>query len=145
MIWTGFTTPKYFVFVLRHSNSISVISYWWYDVWDEEGKAWAYILPTQGIFNIPTETGFYWRCKLYTVGTWITAQLNIIAVTGFVPQLPGSPIKLSPQPQGTDQFTGGICLVSSKWCWLYTRCRRALLWIPNSASQSIFSAFKMWL
>ena len=30
------------LFVLQHSNSISVISWQWYDVWDEKEKAWAY-------------------------------------------------------------------------------------------------------
>ena len=31
-----------FVVVLCHNNSMLVISCWWYDVWDEKEKAWAY-------------------------------------------------------------------------------------------------------
>ena len=42
-----------FVVVLCHSSSISIISWWWYDVWDEEQKAQVYLLPTEGIFNLP--------------------------------------------------------------------------------------------
>ena len=30
-------------------------------------------------------------CKLYTMRKWITAQLNVIAVTGFISLSPGSP------------------------------------------------------
>ena len=36
-------TLDLFVVVLRYSNNISVISWQSYDVWDEKGKAWAYI------------------------------------------------------------------------------------------------------
>ena len=40
------------VVILCHSNSISVICWQWYVVWDEKEKSRAY-LPTQGIFNLP--------------------------------------------------------------------------------------------
>ena len=29
-------------------------------------------------------TGLWWYCKLYTAAKWIAAQLNVIAVTGFI-------------------------------------------------------------
>ena len=46
MTWVVYTlciVCFYFVVDLCHSNSISVISWRWYDVWDEKEKAWAYI------------------------------------------------------------------------------------------------------
>ena len=80
--------------VLRHSNSISAISWQWYDVWDEDEKA---LLPTQGIFNLPHHIGMvceelaflWWRCKLYTAGKWIEAQINVTAMTRIHPFLQG--------------------------------------------------------
>ena len=36
-------------------------------------------------------TGFWWRCKLYTLWKWIAAQLNVMVVMGFVPLSPRSP------------------------------------------------------
>ena len=36
-------------------------------------------------------TGLWWRCKLYTVGKQIAAQLYVMAVTGFAPLSPGLP------------------------------------------------------
>ena len=36
-------------------------------------------------------TGLVWQGKVYTVGKWITAQLNVMAVMGFVPLSPASP------------------------------------------------------
>ena len=80
--------------VLWHSDSFSVISWQWYDVWDEEEPT---LLPTQGIFKPPTPyrhgmtmrgTGLWWCSKLYTMRKWIPAQLNVMAVTGFVPLSP---------------------------------------------------------
>ena len=76
-----------FVIVLRHSNIISVISWWWYDVWDEKEKAT--LLPTQRIFNLPhhilymlwEELAFYDVVSYTQRGKWTAAQLNVIAVT----------------------------------------------------------------
>ena len=41
------------------------------------------LLPTLGIFNFPHNIGMVWE--------WIAAQLNVMAVAGFVPLSPGSP------------------------------------------------------
>ena len=38
-------------------------------------------------------TGLWWLLKLYITGKWIPAQLNVLAVTGFIPLSPGSPFK----------------------------------------------------
>ena len=49
------------------------------------------LLPIQGIFNFPHHIGMVWEelafddtVKLYGVGKWIAAWLNIIAVTPFI-------------------------------------------------------------
>ena len=77
-LWQGCSTTPVVCFVLLcHSNSISVISWWWYAVWHEEEKTWAYTFMTQGIFNRPLLIGMVWAepafddCKLYTAGKWI--------------------------------------------------------------------------
>ena len=55
------------------------------------------LLPAKGIFNIPHHKGKVWEelafddTKLYAVGKWIAAQLNVMVVTGFVPLSPVSP------------------------------------------------------
>ena len=73
----------------------AVISWWWYDVWDENPEPT--LLLTQGIFNLPHHIGIVWeelafdnasRCKLYTAGKCVAAQLNAMAVTGFEPLSP---------------------------------------------------------
>ena len=46
-----------FVVVLGHSNSISVISWGWYDAWDKKEKPKPTLLLTQGIFNLPHHIG----------------------------------------------------------------------------------------
>ena len=77
-----------FVVVLRNTNIISVIWLQWYDVRDEEEKAWAYtftdsrdLYPQKPYRHGMRGTGLWWCHKLYTVGKWITSQLIIIAVT----------------------------------------------------------------
>ena len=48
--------------VLRHSNSILVKSWQWYDVWDEmRRKSEPTLLPTQGIFNLLHHVGMVWE------------------------------------------------------------------------------------
>ena len=87
---------------LRHSNSISVISWWCYDAWDEERKVDPALLPIMGIFNLPHHLGMIWEevvfddALIYTGGKWIAAQLNVMAVTGFVHLSPGFPTEHSP-------------------------------------------------
>ena len=87
-----------FIAVLRHNNIISVISWWWYAVWDEEEKARVYTftdsrdLPTPHRHGM-TETSLWWCRKLYTARKWIATQLNVMAVVGFVPLSPRSPIR----------------------------------------------------
>ena len=51
------------------------------------------LLLTQWIFNRPPHigTGLWWGCKLYTAGKSIRAHINVTAMTGFIPQSPGSP------------------------------------------------------
>ena len=78
------------------SNSISVISWWWCDVGGGGGER-----PNIHFYRLkgsPTpyrhgmrETGLWWRCKLYTEGKWISAQLNVMTVTGFIPLSPWLP------------------------------------------------------
>ena len=48
-----------FVVVWRHSNSISVILWWLYDLWDEKEKSQAYILTNQWCFNLPHLIGIF--------------------------------------------------------------------------------------
>ena len=52
------------------------------------------LLLNQGIFNLPHhismitwELNSDWHCTSYTVGTWIAAQINVMAVTGFVTRI----------------------------------------------------------
>ena len=73
-----------FVVALHHSNSISIISWWWYDIWDEEEKAWAYTFTN---WRDPTRyrhgmrgTGLWWCCKL---DKWIAAQLNVMTQDSY--------------------------------------------------------------
>ena len=50
------------LFVLCHSNRISVLSWRWYDVWDETKKAPSlHFSPTQGIFNLWYHVGMVWE------------------------------------------------------------------------------------
>ena len=92
-----------FVVVLRHSNSISGICWQWYDVWVEKEKYQAYTIFTRSSsYRIMSRADFWSRCKLFTAGKWIAAQLNVMGVTQFVPLSPGSPTlclnQLSPLP-----------------------------------------------
>ena len=48
-------------------------------------------LLTRGILSYTQHGNYTQHCKIYTAWKWITAQLNVIAVTGFVPLSPGSP------------------------------------------------------
>ena len=87
-----------FVVVLRHSNSISFMSWWWYDAWDEEEKAWAYTFTNSRDLWRPTPhrhgvrgTGLRWCCKLCSMQQCVAAQLNVMAVTGCVSLSAGSP------------------------------------------------------
>ena len=77
-----------FDIVLHHINSILVISWQWYDIRDEEEKAWANSFTDTRDLKAATPhrngmrgTGLWWRCKLYTLGEWIATQLNGVAVT----------------------------------------------------------------
>ena len=48
--------------VLFRLNSISVIISWeWYNVWDEEEKAQVYTFTNSGIFNHPHHIGMIWE------------------------------------------------------------------------------------
>ena len=78
-----------FVVALHHNNSIWVISWLWYHIWDEKEKAWAYtftdssdLYPTIPYRHCMRGTGLWWCCKLYTMGKWILTikswQLAII-------------------------------------------------------------------
>ena len=63
----------WFVLVdLRHSNSISVISCLWYDVWDDV----LMLLPTQGIFNLPHHIGMLWEDLTFYDSVSCTQQGN---------------------------------------------------------------------
>ena len=42
VMYTVSLSTVLFVLVSRHRNSISVIPWWWYDIWVEKEKAWAY-------------------------------------------------------------------------------------------------------
>ena len=73
-----------FVVVLHNSNSISVISWQWHDVWDKE-KARTYIFNDWRDLLIPIPyrygmrgIGLWWCCKLQTARTWIAAHLKCI-------------------------------------------------------------------
>ena len=78
---------------LHHSNSILVISWHGYDVWDEKKKAWAYTFTNSMIYNLQHHICMVWKMLAFddTVGKWIAAELNATAVMGFVSQFPGSP------------------------------------------------------
>ena len=121
-----------FLVVLRHSNSISVISQWWYDAWDEEEKAWAYtftnsrdLLPPIPFRHAMRGTGLWWCCKLYTTGTWIAAQLNVIALTLFIPLSPGS---------------SSQCLHRLRWNTAYTSRHRQV----DSIRESVWISSFRW-
>ena len=86
-----------FVVVSCHSNSISVLSWRWYNnVWDEKEKPRAYTFTDDSRVLLPPTpcrhgmrvTGLWCRCMLYTAGKWIAAQLNVIAVTGIRTPVP---------------------------------------------------------
>ena len=92
--------------VLHHINSISVILWRWYDVWDEE-KVQAYTFTDSKDLYPPTpyrhgmrRTGLWWHWKLYT------AQLNVIAMTGIRSSVPRvtypaiQPTRLTPHSRG---------------------------------------------
>ena len=49
------------------------------------------LLLTQGIFKLPHHLGMVLEQLAYTSGKWIAAQVNVMAVTGFVPLSPDSP------------------------------------------------------
>ena len=67
----------------------TVISWQWYDVWDEKEKSWAYTFTnSRDLGHGMKGTGLWWCCKLCTVGKWIAAQLNVIAVTGIHTPVP---------------------------------------------------------
>ena len=77
--------------------------------------------------------GLWWRCKLYTVEKWITAQLNVMAVTGFASLSPRSPTQciyqlsyLSTLSLGFVRVSGGMavcnkCLMVPAGCFVQLR------------------------
>ena len=81
VVWPGvkqhFTVvgQAQFVCLMCHGNSIWVISWRWYDVWDEKEKTWVYVFADSKDLRPPTQykhvmrgIGLWWCCKLYTVG-----------------------------------------------------------------------------
>ena len=62
------------VVVLCHSKSVSVMSWQWYDAWEEEDKALTNLVTDSGDLSLPTQyrfaltgTGILWSCDLCTV------------------------------------------------------------------------------
>ena len=99
------------------------------DIWDEEEKEKAYTFTDSGDLQPPTPymhgmggTGLWWCCKLYTAGKWIAAQLNVMAVIGFVPMFPGSPPtqrfnQLSYLPTPTYMYRYACSYASCVYVW----------------------------
>ena len=141
----------YFVVVLCHSNHISVISWQRYDVWDEEEKARAYTFtdssnpfPPKPYMHGVRGTGLWWRCKWYTVQTWIAAQSHIMAVTEFIRLSPGSPIQclnqLSYLPFPKWYYNGTKSTVG---CW-WTMSVILSLWPACVISRSVAILWRLW-
>ena len=99
-----------FVVVLRHSNSISAISWQWYDVWDEYTVTW--ITESLTFRHGTRGTDLWWcislLCKVYRAGKWIAAQLNdqdqdsYPCAQGHIPHTPTKWANLPPQSQYPD-------------------------------------------
>ena len=63
-----------FVVVLRHGNIISLISWWWYDVWDEKEKARADSFNNSGNFNLSHHIGMVWEELAFDEMNWSTTK-----------------------------------------------------------------------
>ena len=87
--WMREKTSFVCLLLFYDSNCISVISRQWNDILEEKEKVQTSIFfyRIKGFLHHGMRgTGLWWRCKLYTVGKWIAAQLNVIALTKiFVP------------------------------------------------------------
>ena len=127
-----------FVVVLHHSNSISVVYWQWYHVSDGEENVRSYTFTDSGIFNLPHHTGMVWEELAFDYAVsytqrekWIAAQLNVMAVVGFVPLSSGSPRQCLNQLSYLSQALVWLS-VRIKWLNRISRCQwctgMILLW-----------------
>ena len=87
VVW-GFTSLQYISSCQDKDQLISIISWRWYN-WNymRMRKLEPTLLPTQGSFNLPHHISMAWEelafddTRLYIMGKWIAAHVNVIAVT----------------------------------------------------------------
>ena len=145
-MWNSFTFTHAFysgvhfvVAILCLNSSISVISWRWYDAWDEEEKARASDstrLNLRHFYHCMRGIGLLRCYGLYAARKLIAAQLNVMAVTRFVSLSPRSTTlclnQLSYLPHPTTKICGVHWVTSSVYVLLGGR-----YWVVNIGWQVV--------